>query len=570
MTRYMHRPLPTRLMAATLVASASLLACSGSDDDGMQQLLPASGATLASCTDLAGRLSHPNTVFTASTTAAAGSLTIGGTAVPEHCVIDGRMHDRVSPVDGQAYAIGFQMRLPRAWNGRFFYQANGGIDGVVVPATGGSGGGGPLTSGLLQGFAVISSDAGHSSAQNPFFGVDPQARLDYGYQAVGKLTPMAKAVIQAAYGKGPDRSYLVGCSNGGRHALVAAARYADQYDGILAGAPGFNLPKAAIANIFGAQRYATVATNATDLSTGWTATERTLLSKAVIARCDALDGLADGLVQDTTACQGTFKLATDVPTCAGARDGTCLSADQKAAIAAIFAGPKTRSGAAVYASFPFDGGHGGGGIPFWEFTASLVLDSGAVGFVFGSPPLPVAGFVGPAFSLGADIDEQVARINATSGLYTESGLSFMTPPNPSNLSALKARGAKLMVYHGVSDPIFSIDDTTAWYQSLMAANGGDAGNFARFFRVPSMGHCSGGPTVDQFDMLSPLVAWVEKAEAPSRIVASARGAGNAGGVNAELPAGWAANRTRPLCPFPKVAHYNGSGDSEKAENFSCQ
>ena len=104
----------------------------------------------------------------------------------------------------------------------------------------------------------------------------------------------------------------------------------------------------------------------------------------------------------------------------------------------------------------------------------------------------------------------------------------------------------------------------------MAANGGDASNFARFFRVPSMGHCSGGPAVDQFDMLTPLVAWVEKAQAPDRVIASARGAGNAGGVNAELPSGWAANRTRPLCPFPTVARYNGTGDLEKAENFSCK
>ena len=151
------------------------------------------------------------------------------------------MFDRVSTVDGKSYAIGFEMRLPDAWNGRFFYQANGGTDGSVVTASGGFGGG-PATSPLAQGFAVISSDAGHNAAQNPTFGIDPQARLDYGYQAVAKLTPMAKAVIQTAYGKGPDRSYFGGCSNGGRHTLVAASRYADQYDGFLVGDPGLRLP----------------------------------------------------------------------------------------------------------------------------------------------------------------------------------------------------------------------------------------------------------------------------------------------------------------------------------------
>ena len=151
----------------------------------------------------------------------------------------------------------------------------------------------PLTGALLQGFAVLSSDAGHSNAQGgPAFGLDPQARLDYGYQAVGKLTPMAKQAIGLAYGKGPDRSYFGGCSNGGRHTLVAASRYGDDYDGFLAGAPGYNLPKAALANIFGAQRYASVATNPSDIGTGFTAAERQLVSAAVLARCDALDGAA--------------------------------------------------------------------------------------------------------------------------------------------------------------------------------------------------------------------------------------------------------------------------------------
>ena len=127
-----------------------------------------------------------------------------------------------------------------------------------------------------------------------------------------------------------------------------------------------------------------------------------------------------------------------------------------------------------------------------------------------------------------------------------------------------------MVYHGVSDPIFSAADTGTWYDGLTANNDGDASNFARFYRVPGMNHCSGGPTADQFDMLTPLVNWVEKGIAPDSVVATVRGAGNAGGVNTELPADWSATRTRPLCPSPKVAKYSGSGDKELAANFSCQ
>ncbi len=552
-----------------------LVACGGDGDDGpapIPTLAAATGATLSgTCAELAAKLATlPNTTITATTQVAAGTLTVGGQPVAAHCRVTGSMYTRVGPIDGANYSIDFEMRLPLAWNGRFFHQGNGGIDGAVATATGAVNGGGALTNALNKGFAVLSSDAGHRGAQGPNFGIDPQARLDFGYQAVGKLTPMAKSLIQAAYGKGPDRSYFGGCSNGGRHTFVAAARYADQYDGFLAGAPGFRLPLAAIANIFGAQHYALVATNPADLSTAFTPAERATVGDAVLARCDALDGTADGLVQDVEACRTAFSLASHVPTCTGARDGTCLSTAQKVAIAPIFSGATNSRGQPIYAPFPYDNGIRSGGIPFWEFTAPVALDSGGVGIIWKVPPDNPATFNGPAYALGLDIDSAVAQVNATNATYTESAMSFMTPPDPTNLATLKGRGAKMMVYHGVSDPIFSVDDTKAWYDGLRAANGGDASNFARFYRVPGMGHCSGGPATDQFDMLEPLVQWVEQGVVPEAVVASARGAGNAGGVNPEVPAGWAANRTRPLCPYPKVARYGGSGSLELAASFSCQ
>jgi feruloyl esterase len=164
----------------------------------------------------------------------------------------------------------------------------------------------------------------------------------------------------------------------------------------------------------------------------------------------------------------------------------------------------------------------------------------------------------------------LAKVNATDATYTESAMSFMTPPNASDLSALAQRGARMMVYHGTSDPIFSSDDTVHWYQDVNTRNAGFASNFARLYLVPGMNHCSGGPATDQFDMLTPLVKWVEQGVAPDSVVASARGPGNAGGANADVPAGWAADRTRPLCPYPKVARYKGSGSIEDAANFSCR
>jgi feruloyl esterase len=384
---------------------------------------------------------------------------------------------------------------------------------------------------------------------------------------------MAKQLIAVAYGKGPDRSYIGGCSNGGRHTLVAAARYAQDYDGFLAGAPGYNLPLAALANIFGAQRYATVATGdpATPpgLETAFTAAERRTVASAVLTRCDALDGAIDGLIQDSATCQRRFSLRRDVPTCTGARDGTCLTQAQKLAIAPIFGGATTSNGERFYSTFPYDSGISGNGIPFWEFTAPLVLDSGAVGVIFKVPPAPEALAAGPAFALGANIDVLLAQLFATDATYAESAMDFMTPPNATDLSELRRRGAKVIVYHGVSDPIFSVDDSEKWYRGLDHDSGGAAASFARLYEVPGMGHCSGGPSTDQADYITPLVQWVEQGIAPRAIVARARGAGNAGGVNAEVPADWAPDRTRPLCPYPSIARYRGHGSLESAANFVC-
>ena len=310
---------------------------------------PSRAAALASCEALATGFRHPQTHIDSAVPVAAGGMKLGGAPVAAHCLVKGRMHARKGS-DGRDYAIGFEMRLPQAWNGRFYYQGNGGLDGAVRPAEGALGGG-PLTGALHQGFAVISSDAGHSGAQTPYFGLEPQARLDYGYQAVAKLTPMAKELIRSAYGKAPDRSYIGGCSNGGRHAMVAASRLGDQYDGYLIGAPGYRLPNAALAQLWGAQRWNTLATpgatvrhpmnpNASipDLGSALTAQERQTVARAMLQRCDALDGLADGMVQATQACQAAFDVQRDVPVCSGARDGSCLTPAQKNVLAQVHAG----------------------------------------------------------------------------------------------------------------------------------------------------------------------------------------------------------------------------------------
>ena len=571
--RFHRGPATIALVAAAVLA----VSCSSLNTTAPPPLRAATGAPLADCAGLARTLNLPDTRIESSAAVTAGTVMQGDRPVPAHCLVKGRMFERKGS-DGRDYAIGFEMRLPVAWNGRFYYQGNGGLDGAVLPALGGLGGG-PLTGALMQGFAVISSDAGHTGPQTPFFGLEPQARLDYGYQAVQKLTPMAKQLIQTAYGKAPDRSYIGGCSNGGRHAMVAAARLGEQYDGYLIGAPGYRLPYAALAQIWGAQQWATIATpgatvrnplnpNGTlvDLASAFTPQERSTVARAILDKCDALDGLRDGMVQATQACQAVFQVQTDVPACAGARNGACLTPAQKTVVARVFAGARTSSGQAFYASFPYDPGVAGNNWANWKFVDALVRDPLAIGTVFTVPPSPVKPFE-------EDVTARLAMMSATDAAYRESGISLMTPPGqaePANMAALRQRGAKMVLYHGVADAIFSAEDTRQWMERLQRVGANPQGDFARYFPVPGMNHCSGGMATDQADLLTPLVRWVEQGEAPQAIVASARGAGNAGGVNAELPTDWSAKRTRPLCAYPTVATYKGAGSAEEAASFSCK
>lgn len=582
MTMAKSGTLPRLSLAAALLAAVHLGACSSSDDE-LPQLTPATAGTLLNCTALPGSFSFPNTAITAATLVAAGTLSNAGQAVGAHCLVTGRMNQRVSSFDGQTYAIGFEMRLPVEWGGRLLYQGNGGTDGVVVTADGGTslGTGGLLRNGLQQGFAVISSDAGHSAAQNPLFGRDPQARLDYGYQAVGTLTPMAKALVTVAYGRPADRSYIAGTSNGGRHALVAAARYGEQFDGVLATAPGINLPRAATANIANVRLWDAVATTKVvngqpNFESALPLVERQLIANAILARCDALDGLADGLVNDVEACRSAFSLDRDVPTCTGARNGTCLTLAQKAAVNRAYNGPRTGSGELVYSTFPFDPGLVQNGWADWKFRSSVgnTRNPVSVAYVFSTPPLAdVTMATDPvrtaAFAVAFDLDAEFPKLFATSSIYPENSTTAMTPPTPGRLDTLRSRGGKVLVAHGLADPIFSADDTAAWWRALDQSYGQAADRFVRYFAVPGMGHSRGGPATDQMDLLSALVEWVERGRAPDRVVARARGAGNAGGVNSELPSSWSANRTRLLCPYPLVPRFKG-GDPESADSFACE
>jgi hypothetical protein len=539
-----------------------------------------------SCASLPLVARYPGLRIDAVELVPAATLKLPGIAepMPEHCVVRGKLNERISPVDGKHYAFSFEMRLPAAWNQRFFYQANGGLDGVVVPAYGDILGGGPLTNGLQKGFAVISSDAGHAMEKQvpaiggALFGVDPQARLDYGYNDVVQLTPMAKELIRVYYGKGPERSYLVGTSNGGRHGMVAAARDSGRYDGIVAGTPGFHLPRSAIAQLWDAQQFASIArtnpaTGRPDLESSFSAADLQLVSSRILDRCDALDGLRDGVIADPVACLRTFNIKRDIPVCRKVHDG-CLTLAQKAVLERVFSGPRDKSGQPVYPGLFFDSGLTGKGWREWKFVNSIgPRDAIALGFVFSTPPLSPAKVSGLGntvvdYALSVKLDAAVKSVESRNSLYTQSAMEFMVPPHAENMEKFIAHGGKLIVYQGVSDPVFSALDTVHWYQDFSRVHGIAAMNSARLFLVPGMNHSRGGPATDQFDLVDAIVSWVEQGHAPDAIVAHARGK-DALLPNPELPASWSAARTRLLCPFPQVARYQGSGDTEQSSSFRC-
>jgi feruloyl esterase len=354
--------------------------------------------------------------------------------------------------------------------------------------------------------------------------------------------------------------------------MVASSRFADQFDGYVAANPGFNLPKAAIAEQWDTQQFMSAATPGQLPKDAFPATAMNLVAQKILAKCDALDGVADGMVNDRVACQAAFSIANDVPTCTGAPGASCLTAAQKTALQNVFGGARDSTNHSLYASWPMDPGVSGQNWRFWKLDAGFapfpfnaVIGAGAMGYVFSTPPdAPSLADGGIGYQLDFSMDTAAAKISAKAGAYKESALEFMTPPNPTQLGTLKTRG-KLIVVHGTADPVFSANDTMAWYDALKAADA-DAPNYARLFLVPGMNHCAGGPATDRFDMLTALENWVEKGTAPDAVRATVNAADPDG-----VAAGWPATRSRPLCAYPKQAMLkNGATDTEEAASFECR
>jgi feruloyl esterase len=496
-----------------------------------------------------------------------------------HCVVRGAVNERTG-IDGKPYAIGFEMRLPDRWNGRYFHQVNGGNDGAVVPAYGGLGGSQPDNA-LARGYATLSSDSGHDGQANRdagliggnLFGFDPQARLDYGYAANVTLTPLAKTIVERYYGRQPEYSYMVGCSNGGRHALVGATRLAKEFDGFLAGAPGYNLPQVGLQHAWDIQSFSQAGN---DIKAALSRDVMRTVADGVRAQCDALDGAADGIVGALAACRQAFDL--ERLTCGANGSTQCLTPQQIAALERSFAGPSDKNGRALYSRWLFDVGLASNDWRNWKVESGIpgfdgspliaTLGAGSLAQIFTTPPVTVAGTPQAliAYLRGFDFDRDAQKIHAVTPAYSTSAMDFMAPTDwrDPRLAELKAAGGKVIVYHGVSDGAFSVQATIDWYERVRANNGGNVADFARFYPVPGMAHCGGGPSTDRFDAFGALVAWVEQGTAPGDLIAAVRP------DNPELPADWSKTRTRPLCDWPKVARYRGTGDLESAASFVCE
>jgi hypothetical protein len=509
-------------------------------------------------------------------------------ALPAHCQIDARINSRTG-VDGQPYAINFRLRLPEAWNKRFFMSGGGGTNGTLID---------PVAQ-LKLGYATIGTDSGHdntvdnkpSAGGSASFGVDPQARIDFAYNAYDQVTRAGKVLTQSYYGQGPSYAYFQGCSEGGREALLMSQRFPMHYDGIIAGDPTLHLPLGPLSGIYTTQLFAGLATRAGKtlpsgqpaIGLSFSEPDLLLVRNAVLKACDSLDGLADGIVDNLPACT-TPRVHAELQAvqCTSGKTSSCLTADQIATLEKAYAGAVDSSGRQLYSDWPWDPGMSGlssatnsynlSWRSWWLGSASATTNNAiklsfvsAIAVLYTSwPILPFTSADTLPFSLAYDFDTDVAKIYNTSPAgaspaYAQSAAS-MYFTDATDLSGFSQRSGKLMIYQGGADSSVSVNDTLRWYDAMNRQMGGSAQDFARMYVVPGMNHCSGGPSTDSFDMLAQLVQWVEAGTAPDRVVATAS---NPGYFNV-------AARSRPLCPYPQQARYNGAGDINVAANFRCQ
>jgi pimeloyl-ACP methyl ester carboxylesterase len=453
----------------------------------------------------------------------------GKTASVNFC----RVTAHIAPVPGSH--IKMQIVLPQNWNRKFLGAGGGGLNGGLFSAPW------RLNDSAVQGYAGLATDAGHDVAMTAEWARgNPEKMIDYGYRANHLGARVGKAVIAAYYGKKPERAYFTGCSNGGRDALMLAQRYPDDYDAIIAGAPANNFT--GLFTRFARYEQIVRLSPGTDVL----GPKLKLVHDAAIKQCDALDGLKDGLIERPTACR--FDPAA--LQCKPGQANSCLTNREVTAVKSIYADLRTSNGRLVMQGLPV------GSEYEWiqPFTAEVSLGSIFGKEFFSAMVYDDRDWTIAKLNLDKDYPAAVQRLGAV-----------LDSTNP-DLRPFLARGGKLLMYHGWDDAAIPAGNSIAYYKEMTRRSGPAAAAQTRLFMLPGVAHCVSGHGPDYVDYVAELDRWVETGVAPERMIASKYEKSSFFAPDpAERP-----KLTRPICAWPKVARYNGSGPVDSAASYSCR
>lgn len=512
------------------------------------------------------------------------SAAVGAKATIQSAKAETTAHGSICVIEGNvAPHIGFEMHLPvTAWTQRYLQLGCGGLCGVMSLRLEHANGCEPAETGQ---FVTATTNMGHQGQfmGDGSFGSDPQARIDFAYRGVHMTALAAKALIKAFYHQSPKYSYFSGCSDGGREALMEAQRYPDDFDGIAAGAPAMNFQ---VQNSFYHAWQARANMDAQGRAI-LTADKLPMLHAAALAECDAKDGLKDGQIDDPRRCN----FDPGVLECkAGVVDTShCLTKAQVATVRKLYAGPHDDQGHRFVVGTVQVGSELNWKDVFVPEQATDPIPSAEM--AMGSVRNLVFETNPPASTQVVDFKFDTATFDRLKPLH---GLYDATNPD---IKAFVNHGGKLILWHGWADPHISPLNTIAYYDAVQKQLGQATTQSVRLFLFPGMGHCFGGDGPSQFDVLTPLMQWVESHQAPEKMVAgrpstqammgppSAPPIGSHGPKNG-MPAGGLAgvrgrqdsdveptlpvNRTRPIFPYPLEARYTGQGSIDDAKNFVAE
>jgi Tannase and feruloyl esterase len=445
--------------------------------------------------------------------------------------------------------IRLEVWLPAAgWNGKLQGIGNGGFAGMIDYSQ--------LGAAVTKGYAATATNAGHDGSPiDATWAVGhPEKVVDFGHRGIHEMTRVAKEIVHALYGKTAQRSYFAGCSDGGREALMEAQRYPADYDGILAGAPANDWTPLLSTAVSDTQALTL------DPASFIPQAKIPAIAAAVLAACDELDGVRDGILNDPRQCH--FDPAT-IQCKAGEATDKCLTTLQAAALKKIYAGLRDAKGRELFPGYLPGAEDGQGGWGLWITGPA--------------PAKSLMAFFGLGFfsnMVYEDSGWDYKTFTAESGLRAAEKTASALNAVDADLRPFKARGGKLIVYHGWNDPAIPAINTVNYYESVVAKMGQrDASSFMRLYMIPGMQHCDNGPGADSFGQMgrlnvddpqhsvdAALEQWVEKGTAPAKIIASKYAA-----EDHQRP-----TMTRPLCAYPQAAKYKGSGDTNDEANFACE